>query len=312
MNKTKKIISILLAAAMFACTLILLCCCDPYIDVHINGLYAVLDTSRNTASIYGFDKDSSVGAYEPQECVVPSIIYYNDKEYTVTELTDNGYERELVVGGHVKKLVIAETVTEINLFGFSMTDTFDYLEEIEVDKNNENYASLDGVLYSKDYLTLIMYPPAKRDTTMYINRGVSEIYESYWNYCNKYVERVSVEEGNVVFSEVDGVLLSNSGTRLEYVPYGHDCVLELPDGVRTIGRLSLRYASIEHMYIPDSVYEVEYANSAYYNPLRYVTNLYFENESPMWIVGMSEYLQEVHNGVSREEFQQLAVKPLQI
>ena len=146
----------------------------------------------------------------------------------------------------------------------------------------------------------------KRDTTMYINRGVTEIYESHWNYCNKYVEKVSVEEGNTVFSAFDGVLLSNGGKRLEYVPYGHNGVLELPNGVQTIGKMSLRYANIEHLYIPASVYELECSNS-FYNPLRYVQNLYFEDVDPHYTIGeWSKYLNEIHTGVSREEFREIA------
>lgn len=306
MSKFKKIISILLTAVVFACALIVLCCCTSEINVHIDGVYAVLDTTNDTATVYGFDKDESVGAYEPQVCYVPETIYYNGDNYTVTELSSWGYnDNALVVDGHAKRLVIPQTVTNIDLFSFSLTDTFDYLEEIEVRGYNQYYASIDGVLYSGDYSTLIMYPPAKRNTTMYINRDVNEIYPSHWNYCNKYVEKVMVEAGNPVFSEVDGILLSNNGTRLEYVPYGHSGVLELPNGVQTIAKLSLRFATIEHMYLPESVQNVECGSDIMYNPLRYVANLYFEEEEPLYIVGWSRYLNEVNCGVTREEFSEL-------
>lgn len=306
MNKMKRIISITLATVTVACALIFMCCCDPYIEIHVDGVYAVVHTTRHTAIVYRFDKDDSVGAYESQVCYVPESITYNGKVYTVTELSGWLYERELVVGGHAKRIVIPQTVTEIDLFSFKISDTFDYLEEIEVHRDNENYSSLNGVLYSKDYSTLIMYPPAKSDTTMTILREVTAIYENQWNYCNKNVEKVTVEAGNLVFSEVDGVLLSNGGTRLEYVPYAHDSVLELPDGVHSIARLSLRYANIEHLYIPSSVYNVEYVDSIWYNPLRYVSNLYFEESEPQYIVGWLEYLNEVHCGVSRDEFREMA------
>ena len=306
MNKVKKIISILLTVALFACALILLCSCDPYVNVHVNGVYAVVDTSSNTATVCGFDKDESVGPYDAQVCYVPETLTYNGDNYTVTGLFQDGsHSNPFVVNGHVKRLVIPQTVTYIDLFSFTMSDTFDYLEEIEVRTDNPNYASLDGVLYSKDCATLIMYPPAKRSTTMYIRSEVTQVYESHWNYCNKYVEKVSVEAGNTVFSEADGVLLSNGGTRLEYVPYAHDSVLELPNGVQQIARWSLRYANVEHLYLPASVYNVEYGDNVMYNPLRYVAHLYFEQEQPLCIAGLSKYLNEVNCGVTREDFRQL-------
>lgn len=307
MKKTKKIISIILITVLFTCALILLCSCLPYEIVHVDGVYALVYDSGNTATVYGFDKSEHVGVYEAQVCYVPEKIYYDGESYTVTELSvgEERYGGELVVGGHVKKLVIPKTVTYIDLFGFNRSDTFDYLEEIEVHKDNQYYASFGGALYSKDFTTLIMYPPAKRDTTMTIHSTTTEIYDSHWNYCNKYVEKVSVGAGNTVFSDMDGVLLSHGGTKLEYVPYGHGGVLELPNGVQTIASMSLRYANVEHMYIPASVNSVELVGDIMYNPFRYVANLYFEEAEPQYIAGWSRYLNEVQRGVSREQFQEL-------
>ena len=307
MNKTKKIFSILLATVLSACALIVLCGCLPYEDVLVDGVYALLYDSGNTATVYGFVKSDKVGVYEAQVCIVPETIYYDGETYTVTELSvgENSYGRELVVGGHAKKIVIPKTVQVIDLFGFTRSDVFDYLEEIEVARDNEYYSSYGGALYSKDYSKLIMYPSARRDTTMYIHSNTTEIYQSRWNYCNKYVEKVSVGKGNTVFSEENGVLLSHGGSVLEYVPYSHGVVLELPDGIQTIGAMSLRYANIEHMYIPASVSNVEFNGNVMYNPLRYVANLYFEEEDPWCISGWSSYLKEVQRGVSREQFQQL-------
>lgn len=306
MNKTKKIISISLAMLLFTGALILLCCCDPYMEVCVDGVYAQLCTSDNTAIVYRFAKDESVGRYDPQVCYVPETIYYDREVYTVTALNGLFYERELVAnGGHAKRIVIPASVSQIDLYSFQTNDNFDYLEEIEVHKDNEYYSSIDGVLYSKDGSLLIMYPPAKRDAVMRIGRNVTAIFENQLNYSNKFVERVSVEMGNLVFSDLDGVLYSNMGTRLEYVPYAYGSVLALPDGVQSIARWSLRYANIEHMYIPEGVNNIEYVKDVNYNPLRYVANVYFQEEEPYYAMKFSAYLMEVHCGVSREEFAEL-------
>ena len=305
MKLNKKVISVVLFVVLFGGALILLCCCDPYHDVCVNGVCAQLDRSDYTATVYRFEKDPSVGQYEAQDCYVPETIYYNKNLYTVTALNGLYYNREIVSnGGHAKRIVVPSTVTEIDFLSFSASDNYDYLEAILVHKDNPNYADVDGVMYDKSCTTLIMYPPAKRDETMVIRQSVTEIYESQLNYSNKYVSSVSVETGNTVYSAIDGMLFSQNGTLLEYVPYGYDEVLELPSGVTCIAKWALRYANVEHMYLPESVVELRYPY-AFYNPLRYVRNLYFEAAEPTCIFGLEDYLNQVNCGVSREEFRQL-------
>lgn len=305
MNKAKKIICTALSVVVFSGALLVLCCCLPYADVHVDGVYAQVDFSSNTAIVYGFDRDASVGRYDAQVCYVPETIYYDGEVYTVTELSNMYYETELVLdGGHAKRIVIPASVTRIDLFSFRASDCFDYLEEIEVHQDNPNYTTVKGVLYTKNCDALVMYPPAKRDTTMIIKSSVTEIYSNQLNYSNKYVEKVSVEEGNPVFSEVDGVLYSSRGA-LEYVPYAYGNVLELPDGVECIAKWALRYANVEHLYVPASVTSIEYSREVFYNPLRYVTNVYFEEEQPFYAEFFGSYLMNVHVGVSREAFAEL-------
>ena len=309
MNRTKKIICTLLSVVLFVGALLTLCCCLPNsAEIHVDGVYAQINLrSSNTAVVYGFDRDESVGKYDAQVCYVPETIYYDGELYTVTELSNVHKDTELVAdGGHAKRIVIPATVTHIDLFSFRASDCFDYLEEIEVHADNPNYTTVKGVLYTKDCDALIMYPPAKRDTSMLIKKNVAEIYNYQLNYSNKYVEKVIVEDGNTVFSEVGGVLYSSRGA-LEYVPYGYGSVLELPDGVECIAKWAFRYANIEHLYIPASVITIEYSRETFYNPLRYVSNVYFEQEEPFYAELFEDYLMSVHVGVSRDLFGELIV-----
>ena len=50
-----------------------------------------------------------------------------------------------------------------------------YVERIEVDKENKNYSSIDGNLYSKDQKTLIRYAEGKKETSFTIPSGVTKI-----------------------------------------------------------------------------------------------------------------------------------------
>lgn len=49
------------------------------------------------------------------------------------------------------------------------------LSEIEVDGQNKNYKSQDGILYSKDMKQLLLYPFAKQDVSYSVPEGVDYI-----------------------------------------------------------------------------------------------------------------------------------------
>ena len=49
------------------------------------------------------------------------------------------------------------------------------IREYNVDKENDNYKAVDGVLYDKDMRTLILYPSAKSDETFRIPDGIENV-----------------------------------------------------------------------------------------------------------------------------------------
>ena len=56
------------------------------------------------------------------------------------------------------------------------------LEEIDVDKNNPYFCSVDGVLYSKDMKTLIQYPARKMQRTYTVLEGTTHIAAYAFSY----------------------------------------------------------------------------------------------------------------------------------
>ena len=105
-------------------------------------------------------------------------------------------------GELVTNLVIPNTVTEIKDYAFqgytsltsvtignSVTSIYDAfrgctsLKSITVDENNTAYKSIDGVLYSKDGKTLIVYAPGKTDKTFEIPNSVETIGDSAFEGC---------------------------------------------------------------------------------------------------------------------------------
>ena len=77
---------------------------------------------------------------------------------------------------NTKKVTISAGVRSLGFGMFRGT-----IERIEVDKKNENYKSLDGVLFSKDGESLIEYPPMKSNTEYEVQEGVKNI--EYQSFC---------------------------------------------------------------------------------------------------------------------------------
>lgn len=76
------------------------------------------------------------------------------------------------------------------------------LKEINVDEDNPNFCSADGVVYSKDMTEVVFCPQAKEGAEFVIPDGVTKINENAFNYCSfeSYVLPDSLEEiGNRAF-----------------------------------------------------------------------------------------------------------------
>jgi hypothetical protein len=111
------------------------------------------------------------------------------------------------------------------------------LVSIEVASSNENFTSIDGVLYSKDGQTLIFYPANKADKSFAVPDGVTTIMNfafgclinlknltlpdsviavgeiGFPNGCNENsLESYSVSSENEDFSSIDGVLFDKAAT----------------------------------------------------------------------------------------------------
>ncbi|MCH5152068.1 MAG: hypothetical protein J1F65_05380 [Clostridiales bacterium] len=319
MTNRKKIISFVLISLLIVTSMLLLCSCvDDYEEYHGDGVYAIL-YRNGTARVYAFDKALDAGWYDAQICIVPSIIEDDGKTYTVTAFGgDDDFTKALVNdGGHAKEIVIPETVTEIELDYYSLSDTFDYLERFTVDSDNPQYKSENGVLYNKDGSRLIMYPPAKKDTTFVIPSQLAQIDSVQYNYCNKYIKEIEVEKGNAFFKVCDNALYSIDGETLVYVPYGHSENLALPDGIVTIDYCALRYANIVNLYVPQRIFRDEQndyqfilnvvydsrRNLSDNHPFRYVRNVYFyDGELPKFLNNINLPYTEFHFGVSRDAF----------
>lgn len=77
-------------------------------------------------------------------------------------------------------------------WGSSKLNEYNYLENIDVDKNNMTYMSIDGVLFNKINMSLVKYPAKKPVTEYKIPTGITSIDEYAFFACNN-LEHINLE-----------------------------------------------------------------------------------------------------------------------
>lgn len=188
------------------------------------------------------------------------------------------------------KISIPSTVKTINQNPWKETKN---LEGFIVDTKNENYTSVDGVLYNKEKTELCMYPLGKMDTEFVVPDGVEKLRAGAFSYCEK-LESIKIpysvnEIGENCFSHcirLKNIVVPETATILNNafegctalakdgfiiingVSYGHTSrkaeKVVVPDGVKVVKEWAI-LSEHKNIYIPDSVeyvynipYGVEY------------------------------------------------------
>lgn len=108
----------------------------------------------------------------------------------------------------LEKITIPDSVTEIHEYAFQACRSIEeiyiskgvkkiedkafqgcrQLKSVEVDPLNENFYSVDGVLFGKELNLLIKYPASKSDTSYAVPEGVEKIASDALAYCNNLTE----------------------------------------------------------------------------------------------------------------------------
>lgn len=127
----------------------------------------------------------------------------------------------------LETISIPQSVTTIGKGAFYGIKT---MRAFTVDENNPNFASVDGVLYTKDMKTLLYYPAAKDTTTFTVPASVTTIAEGAFLNATK----------------LQTIVLPNGITAIERRAFMNCTALEsinIPSGLTSIGSSAFRGCS---------------------------------------------------------------------
>ena len=128
------------------------------------------------------DSVKTIGDYSFLRCKLESITFGENSQLELIDATAFGHCENL------KGIFIPKNVATIGLRAFYNCQN---LTDIYVHGDNENYKSVDGVLYTKDGKTLIAYPAGKTESEFTVCSGVNTI-EGYAFYgCNN-LEKITI------------------------------------------------------------------------------------------------------------------------
>ena len=168
-------------------------------------------------------------------------------------------------------ITIPDSVTSIGSIALGYCIS---LASINVDANNENYSSLNGVLFNKDKTEIISYPAGKTETCYTIPESVTNIGDDVFYYCTNLVSITIPESvtsiGNYAFyncTNLENITIPDCVTSIgDYAFF--DCTnlenITILDGVTSIGYFAFGgCTSLQSIIIPESVTSI--GNCAFHN-----------------------------------------------
>ena len=247
--------------------------------VEINGIYYNLNDETQTAEVTDQSSGNWEGNYpEITTIIIPEKVTHNGTEYSVTSIRDwaisHCYSLSSItipnsvtsIGSRafyncdaLTSISIPNSVTSIGSSAFSSCSS---LTSIDVDVNNPNYTSIDGVLYKKDITTLISCPGSK--TSISIPNSVTSIEESAFSGCSSLtsitIPNSVTSIGNSAFwncSSLTSITIPNSVTYIGSWAFAYCSSLtsiSIPNSVTSIGDNAFEGCrSLTSITIPNSV-----------------------------------------------------------
>lgn len=173
----------------------------------------------------------------------------------------------LEIGEEVRRVTIPADVKQIETTALLLCYK---AKAIDVEEGNENFCSVDGVLFTKDMKTLVKYPQEKKEAEYEIPQGV-EVVGEYAFVCNDKIKRITMPDSvkklcNHAFGSCGELVSVTFSANLEEIDEFafHRCrelkMDSMPKSVKYIGRNAFSNTCLEVVVIPENVEVVdEYA-----------------------------------------------------
>ncbi len=153
--------------------------------------YLFTDGEEGMVTVSSMDNEEW---YKTDSLVIPEKVTYQGHEYVVSKAASWAFATS---PSHVKSIVLPKSYSGVDMatdlvgrfFGVSNPFFNSAFEKIIVEKDNPNYKSEDGVLYSKDGNIIVAFPREKKVENVELGEGISELGDGV--FCgNPYVKSV--------------------------------------------------------------------------------------------------------------------------
>lgn len=192
-----------------------------------------------------------------------------------------------------------------HIYSTAKFDKIEAIREFYVESGSQTYRAINGAIYTFDGSKLLYYPRGKHTDTFVIPKEMTYFDCNFFRN-NKYIKYFQAEEGNSVYSAIDGNVYSADGGILLFRKSSDDNVaLALPQSVKIVYGDAL--SGVKYLYIPSSLEKVVFEVGSFYgeinskNPLGKVQYVFFESDT---LPDYARYVQfkSAYLGVTREQF----------
>ena len=169
---------------------------------------------------------------------------------------------------NIKEITLPEKLNHISGIAFLGNCV---IKNINVDANNKNFSSNNGIVFSKDKKKIVLYPQGKTEKAYTIPSTVEEICDSAFSYAQ--VESITIPKsvkkfGNYVFSStnIKSITIPSTVTEMGYGPVA-DCQKLISANIQSKVKV-LPYdmfngcASLKNVTLNDNIEEIY--NRAFY------------------------------------------------